>query len=282
MFTSRLFAAGAAGFALATLGPVGTAHALHSDTFAADNAESAAVVSAQIADTGSLDGDCTGTAIAPHWVLTARHCIEPFPTPGGSVRLGQGDQQRRVQVDHWEAAPAGDIALLHTVEDMGLASYPTVSDTVPGVGAARLYGWSPDGSGKTTKLPVAEGEITELLDMSLFEGKQMINVDTHNGGKTQPGDSGGPLFVDGKVVGTLSASLGDDKDGMSDVAAYAVVAEQYDWVMETIGGRQGANAGTSGGGDLNAAWLVGGGGGMLVAIGASVMVLRGRGKSDAG
>lgn len=282
MFTSRCFAAGVTGLALVALGPVGTAQAMHSDTFAGDNAESTAVVSEQITDAGSLDGDCTGTAIAPQWVLTARHCIDASPTAGGSVRLGQGDQQRRVTVDRWEAAPAGDMALLHTAEDMGLASYPEVSDTLPELGAARLYGWSSDGSGTTEKLPVAEGEITKFLDMSLFGGTQLMNVDIRNGGKTQPGDSGGPLFVDGKLVGVLSASLGQNESGISPVAAYAPVAEQYHWVMETIGsGGPAADADVSSGGDLNPAWLVGGGAGLLAAIAASVAVMRGRGKSEA-
>ena len=131
--------------ALALL-PAGAAHALMSPDVAGDDAVSTAVVSEKIGEEGDPSGNCTGTAIAPRWVVTARHCVEGSPNvSGSSVRIGQGDKQRVVDVDRWEKAPAGDITLMHTTEDMKLSSYPKIADTVPSSGEVTVYGWSSDG-----------------------------------------------------------------------------------------------------------------------------------------
>ena len=70
------------------------AWALDSKEMAGSTPEAGTVVSLRMEDGEPEDGSCTGTAIAPHWVVTARHCMEMFNKPGGTVRTGEGDQQR--------------------------------------------------------------------------------------------------------------------------------------------------------------------------------------------
>ena len=261
--------------ALALL-PAGAAHALMSpDTAGADDATSSAVVSEKIGSEGDPNGNCTGTAIAPRWVVTARHCVENSPkASGSSVRIGQGDKQRVVDVDRWEKAPAGDIALMHTTEDMKLASYPKIADTVPSSGEVTVYGWSSDGSGGTKTLPKATGSITGTADFTLFEGKQSLSVDLRNGAKTQPGDSGGPVFTGDKVAAVLTASIDESNPEATSSSHFtcAPLAEQYDWIMKTIStddGDSGSQAKAKKSHDLNPLWLVGGGIVLLAALGAA-------------
>ncbi|ARD41077.1 S1 family peptidase [Actinomyces gaoshouyii] len=259
--------------ALTILLPATAAQALESSTFAEENDESNAVVSEELG-TGSEAGGCTGAAIAPHWVLTARHCVDTYPNPAGSVRLGQGSNQRTVAIDRWEVAPAGDFALLHTVEDMGLSSYPTLASKTPDSGEGTMYGWSEDGSGGQTRLPTARGKIEGFSEISLYEGAPSIQVTAQDGAKTQAGDSGAPLFVNGELVGVLSASLDTEGDDTrSSNAAYAQVAEQREWIMGVVDGSNKGSGGArsddavSGSDGLSPLWI-GGGAVALVAAGA--------------
>ena len=268
--------------------PAGAAHALMSpDTAGTDDATSSAVVSEKIGSEGDPNGNCTGTAIAPRWVVTARHCVENSPkASGSSVRIGQGDKQRVVNVDRWEKAPAGDIALMHTTEDMKLASYPKIADTVPSSGEVTVYGWSSDGSGGTKTLPKATGSITGTADFTLFEGKQSLSVDLRNGAKTQPGDSGGPVFTGDKVAAVLTASIDESNPEATSSSHFtcAPLAEQYDWIMKTISADDsdsGSQAKAKESHDLNPLWLVGGGIVLLAALGASFAVIK-RGKKGQG
>ena len=271
--------------ALALL-PAGAAHALMSPDVAGDDAVSTAVVSEKIGEEGDPSGNCTGTAIAPRWVVTARHCVEGSPNvSGSSVRIGQGDKQRVVDVDRWEKAPAGDITLMHTTEDMKLSSYPKIADTVPSSGEVTVYGWSSDGSGGTKTLPKATGSITGIADFTLFEGKQSLSVDLSNGAKTQPGDSGGPVFVGDKVAAVLTASI-DENDPEATSSSHFTctpLAEQYDWITKTIsadGGDSGSQTKAKDSHDLNPLWLVGGGVVLLAALGVSFVVIKRGGKNQ--
>ena len=271
--------------ALALL-PAGAAHALMSPDTAGDDAVSTAVVSEKIGEEGDPSGNCTGTAIAPRWVVTARHCVEGSPNvSGSSVRIGQGDKQRVVDVDRWEKAPAGDITLMHTTEDMKLASYPKIADTVPSSGEVTVYGWSSDGSGGTKTLPKATGSITGIADFTLFDGKQSLSVDLSNGAKTQPGDSGGPVFVGDKVAAVLTASI-DENDPEATSSSHFTctpLAEQYDWITKTIsadGGDSGSQTKAKDSHDLNPLWLVGGGVVLLAALGVSFVVIKRGGKNQ--
>lgn len=226
--------------------PAAPAFAMQSDTFAEPSAESNAVVSVRTADDDPDTGVCTGTAIASHWVITARHCMDHLPKAGGSVRTGQGDDQKFFDVDKWMTTPKGDIALLHTSEDLGLDSYPELSDDIPAAGSdAKFYGWSSDGSGAGRTLPYAEATVDGPTPLILFEGTDGVEATMKNGAATQPGDSGGALFSEGKVAAIASASLFMDPDnpdsaeeGVSPKVAFAPVASQADWIREQISAKE--------------------------------------------
>ena len=187
------------------------AGAMESERFAGDAAEAEPVVSVRVDDSDPDDGVCTGTAIDPHWVITARHCVEAAAKPGGSVRTGQGENQKVFQVDRHEVAPRGDIALLHTTEDLGLSTYATIVDTVPS-GEVNIYGWSSDGSGGSTKLPAAEATVRGESPLALFDAPSALDVALKHGARIQPGDSGGAIFSEGKVAGVMSAGLFEDPE----------------------------------------------------------------------
>lgn len=218
------------------------AAALQSTTFAEDAEEAKPVVSVRVDDSDPADGVCTGTAIDPNWVITARHCVDAAAKPGGSVRIGQGDQQRVYNVDRYEIAPRGDIALLHTEQEMALENFAELADDVP-TGEVNIYGWSSDGSGGSTRLPSARAEIRGESPLALYEGPTALEVALKDGARIQPGDSGGAIFADGKVAAIMSAGLFEDPDNpteeeMTSNAAVAVapVADQVDWIRGVIGG----------------------------------------------
>lgn len=226
------------------------AWAMESEQFAGDAAEAQPVVSVRVDDSDPDDGVCTGTAIDPHWVITARHCVEAAAKAGGSVRTGQGDNQKVYKVDRHEVAPRGDIALLHTAEDMGLPLYASVADTVPS-GGVNIYGWSSDGSGGSTTLPAAEATVRGESPLALFDAPTALDVALENGARIQPGDSGGAIFDGGKVAGIMSAGLFEDPENpteeeMTSNAAVAVapVAEHAEWIRSVVAGSeaQGATA----------------------------------------
>lgn len=235
--TSRLLVIAAPTVALgATLAAAVPAQALISDQFAEDSVHANAVVSEQIGDDGDEDGNCTGTAVADYWVVTARHCLENSETPGGSVRIGQGDDQKRVKIADWYKAPAGDIGLIRTAEPIGLKEYPEIMQETPAEGAIESYGWSSEGTGKTEKLPKADGKITELNNFALFGGEQAAIARLDNDAEFQQGDSGGPVFMDGKLYGVLSAAFNPDdpESTTSPESVVAPAAESYDWMIQTM------------------------------------------------
>ena len=223
------------------------AWAMESERFAGDAAEAEPVVSVRVDDADPDDGVCTGTAIDPHWVITARHCVEAAAKPGGSVRTGQGEDQRVFKVDRHEVAPRGDIALLHTAEDMGLSAYASVADTVPS-GDVTIYGWSSDGSGGSSRLPAAEATVRGESPLALFDAPVAFDVALKDGARIQPGDSGGAIFSGGKVAGIMSAGLFEDPDNPTEeemhsntAVAVAPVAEQAEWIRGVVaGGEEGA------------------------------------------
>ncbi|WJZ07415.1 putative peptidase precursor [Corynebacterium glaucum] len=237
--------------------------AMESTTFAGDSPETEPVVSVRVDDSDPKDGVCTGTAIAEHWVITARHCTDMARKPGGSVRTGQGDSQAVYQVDRVEVAPRGDIALMHTVEPMRLSHFAEVAAEAPS-GEVNIYGWSSDGSGGSTQLPSAKGKVEGESELSLYDAPVAAKVTLADGARIQPGDSGGAIFADGKVAGIMSAGLFEDPDNPTEeemqsnsAVAVAPVADQAEWIRSVAGEQEPES--TAAGGNAPSAGAASGG-----------------------
>lgn len=211
-----------------------------------DSAERQAVVRIHLQAEGGI-AECTGTAVAPQWVLTAQHCIEGLDRNGGiagSVTTGEGTlgsdavqtYQVNAAVSALEANPEfGDVALLHVTQAMDVA--PVKIDYEDAVGKqANAYGWSSLGTGATGQLPRTTVAVQEQATHLLYEESQAYVTSSVRPAQLQQGDSGGPMFVDGKVSGVLSVGIGSIFNPVliSGTYMHAKMQGLEGWVDETI------------------------------------------------
>jgi Trypsin len=172
---------------------------------------------------------CSAVAIDPNWVITAAHCPVPeqvlFST--GSVSNGSAGT---VRSDRAMNSPNGDVKLVHLSTTHALAAYPQIDlDYLPQAGdTGTIYGL---GGPEYGQLREATIEVLDAAtDYSNGLGIHLVGIS----GGSQPGDSGGPLLVNGKLVGVDSAGTGNN-----DVHAeswYANLAGSKDFLASVLVG----------------------------------------------
>jgi hypothetical protein len=189
----------------------------------------------QVFDVRGSTGDffqCTGTLVAPRWVLTAQHCVADEGETS-AVRVGSNTYRegRRIAVDAVEVPSAlADIALLHLTEDTSGPFVQLAQPTSVAIGRdATAYGWGSEG----TPLVMAPSLKKARLHIDGWYSTEELQA-TGVTGSGWNGDSGGPWFVDGRQIAVFSAVSGQDGTNLHAKQLGVDVARHRAWIDGTI------------------------------------------------
>ncbi|MDT0306409.1 trypsin-like serine protease [Streptomyces sp. DSM 44917] len=165
--------------------------------------------------------NCSGTIVAARYVLTARHCANAGNTfLIGSTDRNAGQVRRPIRAI---AHPSADI-ILYELNSPVTTTYAVLTTTQPSVGSTeQVYGFGRTESARDSRyLKVASMRITRVS--SAYIDATRIN------GYTGPGDSGGPVFQNGRLIGVHS--YGDTSAGTS---GHVNVLTYRQWILSNSG-----------------------------------------------
>ena len=207
---------------------------------------------ATVAIVGGRDGRdllCTGVAIAPWAVVTARHCAlintTNAPTCGSETRhpllvtaagvVAPTADFRKVVAVHASDSCASDVAILELDEPLQAPVIAVEPRRAPSVNtndvySAFGYGATADERGSGAKRRIGDRRV-RCVGADCSSATTSISATQWVGdGGTCAGDSGGPAIAsDGRVVGI--ASRGDDA---CTVSVYESSVAWFDWAADVV------------------------------------------------
>jgi len=193
--------------------------------------------------------DCTATAIAPTVLLTAAHCVQgswnfqynpaqssnPFdPKSPGWINAQSGLAHPSYSGDPRQGH---DVGLVFLASPIGVA--PSAMGPAPAAGSiVRAVGYG-NNQPTNTIAGVGSRRQVNIRVSSLAAHEFVAGVDLQG---TCHGDSGGPVFQGGKVVGTTSYGTTADCRG---AGHYMRVDDSRAFIDQFLGGASGGGGGTT-------------------------------------
>ena len=187
-----------------------------------------------------LDGLCSGTFIAPGWVVTARHCLS-IPSIAVVVSDGAGHGPIVLPVARSVASAQSDVALLavgssaDAAAEEGLAGLEPIAPADGSVGELAVGDVVEiAGYGLTEARTV--GEIRFLAEAVAGIDPSVILLDGLGANGACEGDSGGPLIVRGPDgAPRVLAVLSEGSASCTDEDEYARLDGVEAWIRATLG-----------------------------------------------
>ncbi len=178
---------------------------------------------------------CTGTMITPTWAITARHCIPEGGIAGAAIGSSTLSQFQQVPQ-----------AILHPTADLALVELPNQasSNTVDLYGAhvqpgenGQAAGWGGYSAFGQNVAQQADVQIQRrVVNVPSPDRTAVLLEGTVSNGRLVPGDSGGPLYINGQLAGVLSMSTDVENDALDGtVGWYIPVAEHAEWIAYYTG-----------------------------------------------
>lgn len=225
------------------------AQALVSDTNAESNDTTSAIAHIQLSNKTDLDEvqkngsgivhvtSCTGTLIAPQWIISAAHCVgEGLDKYSGVATFGTTDNGQEYKIDDVKThSNQDDMALFHLDKPANDIEPLKLWDSViQEEKQGQAYGW-----GKPADKPQlkALNTLNGTMLPEAVQGDPFKDMDTNevvfDGGYSTKGDSGSPFIINDAVYGVLSMGTIPEEGEVSH-GLYMPVAQYKEWIEKTI------------------------------------------------
>jgi hypothetical protein len=181
------------------------------------------VVEIIISNTDQTSALCSGTLIAPNLVLTAGHCLSFDPSAASVYVFPDGVTPTQYVAIAYDVHPEFNLFRAAYADVGVLLLQSAVIDVAPATLATRtarrargtIVGFGDDGAGDSGVKRVGTVRLRRcpraIKRVGVLPGQLSTSVCWHakrRGNDTCPGDSGGPLFVGGAVLGVTSGGYG--------------------------------------------------------------------------